>query len=61
MTNSIGVNSGGPLHESQATLYGIVGNAAVKLPDVAADRTQIPRVACRTVVRFVALIESDQS
>ena len=35
MTNSIGVNSGGPLHESQATLYGIVGNAAVKLPDVA--------------------------
>jgi hypothetical protein len=35
MTNSIGVNSGGPLHESQATLYGIVGNAAVKLTDVA--------------------------
>ena len=35
MTNSTGVNSGGPLHESQATLYGIVGNAAVKLPDVA--------------------------
>ena len=35
MTNSIGVNSGGPLHESQATLYGIVGNATVNLPDVA--------------------------
>ena len=35
MTNSTGVNSGGPLHESQATLYGIVGNAAVKLADVA--------------------------
>jgi hypothetical protein len=35
MTNSIGVNSGGPLHESQATLYGIVGNTAIKLPDVA--------------------------
>ena len=35
MTDSIGVNSGGPLHESQATLYWIVGNAAVKLPDVA--------------------------
>ena len=35
MTNSMGVNSGGPLNESQATLYGIVGNAALKLPDVA--------------------------
>jgi hypothetical protein len=35
MTNFIGVNSEGPLHESQVTLYGIVGNAAVKLPDVA--------------------------
>jgi hypothetical protein len=35
MTNSIGVNSGGPLQESQAALYGIGGNAAVKLPDVA--------------------------
>ena len=59
MTNSIAVNSGGP--ESQVTLYGIVGKAAGRIPDVAADRTQIPRVACRTVVRFVALIESDQS
>ena len=35
MTNSIGVNSAGPPHESQATLYGIVGNAAIKLSDVA--------------------------
>jgi hypothetical protein len=35
MTNSIGVNCGGPLHEAQAISYGIVGNAAVKLPDIA--------------------------
>ena len=35
MTSSIGVKFGGTLHESQATLSGIVGNPAVELPDVA--------------------------
>jgi hypothetical protein len=36
MTNSIGASElWRLLHESQATLYWIVGNAAVKLPDVA--------------------------
>jgi hypothetical protein len=35
MTNSRGMNSGGLLHESLAPLYGIVGNAAIKLSDVA--------------------------
>ena len=35
MTDPIAVNSGGPPHESQATLYGIVGKAAGKFPDVA--------------------------
>ena len=48
MTNSIAVNSGGPLHESQATLYGIVGNAAVKLTDIAlAQLHSRSRAGCR--------------
>ena len=37
MINSIGVNSGGPLQESQATLYGIAGNAAMPLRRAQAD------------------------
>jgi hypothetical protein len=61
MTNSIGVNSGGPLHESQATLYGIVGNAAVKLPDVALaqlhsrSRGGLPPRAFRRVREYVVV------
>ncbi len=61
MTNSIRVNSGGPLHESQATLYGIVGNAAVKLPDVALaqlhsrSRGCLPPRALRRVREYVVV------
>jgi len=61
MTNSIGVNSGGPLHESQATLYGIVGNAAVKLTDIALAqlhsrrRAGLPPRALRRVREYVVL------
>ena len=61
MTNSIGVNSGGPLHESQATLYGIVGNAAVKLTDIALahlhsrSRGGLPPRALRRVREYVVV------
>ena len=61
MTNSIGVNSGGPLHESQATLYGIVGNAAVKLPDIALgqlhsrSRAGLPPRTLRRVREYVVV------
>jgi hypothetical protein len=52
MTNSIGANFGGPLHESQATLYEIVGNPAAKLPDVAlAQLHSRSRVREHVVVR----------
>jgi len=61
MTKSIGVNSGGPLHETQAALYGIVGNAAVKLPDVALahlhsrSRGGLPPRAARRVREYVVV------
>ena len=44
MTNSIGVNSAGPPHESQATLYGIVALAQL----LSLSRGGLPRrVLCR--------------
>ena len=61
MTNSIGVNSGSPLHESQATLYGIVGNAAVKLTYIALAqlhsrrRAGLPPRALRRVREYVVV------
>ena len=61
MTNSIRVNSGGPLHESQATSYGIVGNTAVKLTDIALaqlhswSRGGLPPRALRRVREYVVV------
>ena len=61
MTNSIGVNSGGPLHESRATLYGIVRNAAAKSLDVALaqlrsrSRGGLPPRALRRVREYVVV------
>jgi transcriptional regulator GlxA family with amidase domain len=59
MTDPIAVNSGGPPHESQATLYGILGNAAGKSPDVALaqlhhrSRGGLPPRALRRVREYV--------
>ncbi len=61
MTNSVAVNSGGPPHESQVTLYGIVGKAAGKFPDVALaqlhSRTRggLPPRALRRVREYVVV------
>ena len=59
MTDPIAVNSGGPPHESQATLSGILGNAAGKFPDVALaqlhsrSRGGLPPGALRRVREYV--------
>lgn len=61
MTNSVAVNSGGPPHESQVTLYGIVGKAAGKFPDVALaqlhsrSRGGLPPRALRRVREYVVV------
>ena len=61
MTNSIAVNSGGPPQESQATLYGIVGNATVKLTDIALaqlhsrSRAGLPPQALQRVREYVVV------
>ena len=59
MTDPLAVNSGGPPDESQATLYGILGNAAGKSPDVALaqlhprNRGGLPPRALRRVREYV--------
>ena len=59
MTDPLAVNSGGPPDESQATLYGILGNAAGKSPDVALAqlhprrRGGLPPRALRRVREYV--------
>jgi transcriptional regulator GlxA family with amidase domain len=59
LTDPIAVNSGGPPHESQATLSGILGNAAGKFPDVALaqlhsrSRGGLPPGALRRVREYV--------
>ncbi len=59
MTDPVAVNSGGPPHESQATLYGMLGNAAGKVPDVALaqlhprSRGGLPPRALRRVREYV--------
>src|SRR5260370_35673630 len=59
MTDPVAVNSGGPPHESQATLYGMLGNAAGKFPDVALaqlhprSRGGLPPRALRRVREYV--------
>jgi transcriptional regulator GlxA family with amidase domain len=59
MTIPIAVNSGGAPHESQATLHGMLGNAASKSPDVALaqlhprSRGGLPPRALRRVREYV--------
>jgi len=59
MTDPVAVNSGVPPHESQATLYGMLGNAAGKVPDVALaqlhprSRGGLPPRALRRVREYV--------
>ena len=59
MTIPIAVNSGGSPHESQATLHGILVNAASKSPDVALaqlhprSRGGLPPRALRRVCEYV--------
>jgi transcriptional regulator GlxA family with amidase domain len=59
MTDPLAVNSGGSPDESQATLYGILGNAAGKSPDVALaqlhprSRGGLPPRALRRVREYV--------
>ena len=59
MTIPIAVNSGGSPHESQATLHGMLGNAAAKSPDVALaqlhprSRGGLPPRALRRVREYV--------
>ena len=61
MTDPVAVNSGGPPHESQATLYGMLGNAAGKVPDVALaqlhprSRGGLPPRALRRVREYVVV------